>query len=233
MPLFHEEPRSGPAARYSACTLRTGAKNELHRVRAMPAEPVAAMRIRRPPPDPRDPIWPDRRPAHAHDLTPHSDRVLGEKRPYVRLTVAGFTKVNPFPSVLAMQIMGSIITFVEPAFHRLLMQASDFNQAWTARVPFPMKTQPARSPTASQTIRNATTLCHTYVAIQPESGRFIADARDCPLTRGALAGGWRGGGGGPPRCYGGAGAGGSQGPSVNSRVRASRASMPHLPAVDR
>src|SRR5271165_4346425 len=27
------------------------------------------------------------------------------------------------------------------------------------------------------------------VAIQPESA-FIADARDCPLTRGALAGGW-------------------------------------------
>src|SRR5271165_5419159 len=29
----------------------------------------------------------------------------------------------------------------------------------------------------------------TIVAIQPESA-FIADARDCPLTRGALAGGW-------------------------------------------
>ena len=33
--------------------------------------------------------------------------------------------------------------------------------------------------------------------------------------------------------YGGAVAGGSQGWPVNSRVRASRASMPHLPAVDR
>ena len=40
-------------------------------------------------------------------------------------------------------------------------------------------------------------------------------------------------GGGPLRCYGGAVAGGSQGPSVNSRVRASRAPVPHLAVVDR
>jgi hypothetical protein len=39
--------------------------------------------------------------------------------------------------------------------------------------------------------------------------------------------------GGPLRCYGGATAGGSQGPSVNSMVRASRALMPHLAVVDR
>ena len=36
-------------------------------------------------------------------------------------------------SVLAMQIMGSIITVVGLAFHRLLTQAPDCNQAWTAR----------------------------------------------------------------------------------------------------
>lgn len=36
-------------------------------------------------------------------------------------------------SVLAIQITGSIITVVGPAFHRLLTQAPDCNQAWTAR----------------------------------------------------------------------------------------------------
>ena len=35
-------------------------------------------------------------------------------------------------SALATQIMGaSVITFLGPAFHRLLTQASDCNQAWT------------------------------------------------------------------------------------------------------
>ena len=73
------------------------------------------------------------------------------------------------------------------------------------------------------------------VAIQPESGFQVLAAvcRACEMAR------WRCQrvrmvtGGGPRWCYGGAVAGGSQGPSVNSRVRASRASMPHLAVVDR
>jgi len=76
------------------------------------------------------------------------------------------------------------------------------------------------------------TLIRPTVAIQPESGLHCGRAR-LPADVGRSSAGARGGGGGPPRCYGGAVAGGSQGPSVNSRVRASRASMPHLPAVDR
>ena len=73
----------------------------------------------------------------------------------------------------------------------------------------------------------------SIVAIQPESGLHCGRARlpaDAGCARRRVGGR---GGGGPPRCYGGAVAGGSQGPSVNSWVRASRASMPHLPAVDR
>ena len=76
------------------------------------------------------------------------------------------------------------------------------------------------------------------VAIQPESGLQVLAAvwRACEMAR------WAGyvcqrvfvvRAGGSFPCYGGAAAGGSQGPSVNSRVSASRASMRHLPAVDR
>ncbi len=74
----------------------------------------------------------------------------------------------------------------------------------------------------------------SIVAIQPESGPSLRTPRlpaDVSWVRSSA--GARGGGGGPPRGYGGAVAGGSQGPSVNSRVRASRVSMPHLAAVDR
>src|SRR5438034_10606702 len=63
---------------------------------------------------------------------------------------------------------------------------------------------------------------------------LAAGMRDGPLALGAPAVGACGEGrGGLLRCYGGATAGGSQGPLVNSMVRASRASMPHLAVVDR
>ncbi len=72
------------------------------------------------------------------------------------------------------------------------------------------------------------------VAVQPESGFHCGHARFPAGLQGALVQQVRMvAGGGPLRCYGGAVAGGSQGPSVNSRVRASRASMPHLAVVDR
>jgi transposase len=72
------------------------------------------------------------------------------------------------------------------------------------------------------------------VAIQLGSGVRCGRA-GLPADVGCLTAGawWRGGGGGPLRCYGGVVAGGSQGPSVNSQVSASRASMPHLAVVDR
>src|ERR1035441_7771853 len=73
------------------------------------------------------------------------------------------------------------------------------------------------------------------VAIQPESAGRDAGCclRACWMAGWCwmrLPGGARVADGGPLRGYGGAVAGGSQGPSVNSRVRASRASMPHFPA---
>src|SRR5215472_533173 len=72
------------------------------------------------------------------------------------------------------------------------------------------------------------------VAIQLGSGVRCGRA-GLPADVGCLTAGawWRGGGGGALRGYGGAVAGGSQGPSVKSQVRASRASMPHLAVVDR
>ncbi len=139
----------------------------MNRVRAMPVEPVAAMRIRRLPPDPRDPISPDRRSAHVYVLTSHSDRICSRREQAV-FALPWLAAEGKAVSVLAMQIMGSIITFVEPAFRRLFTQASDCNQACPARV-FPMKTRPGRSPAVSQTIRNATILCHSYFSLTMNS----------------------------------------------------------------
>ena len=80
----------------------------------------------------------------------------------------------------------------------------------------------------------------TGVAIQPEwrhAGSAAGFGAWVPV-RHASACGWPDLPGSGAWCvrvvvYGGAVAGGSQGWPVNSRVRASRASMPHLPAVDR
>ena len=73
------------------------------------------------------------------------------------------------------------------------------------------------------------------VAIQPESGcRVLAGARDSPLALNSFPAVFMGRAErAPSLCYGGWVAGGSQGPSVKSRVRASRAPMPHLAVVDR
>ncbi len=87
---------------------------------------------------------------------------------------------------------------------------------------------------ASPNLRSYVNSLGYWVAIQLESGLRCGRA-GLPADVGCLTAGawWRGGGGGPLRRYGGAVAGGSQGPSVNSQVRASRASMPHLAVVDR
>ncbi|HXZ69528.1 MAG TPA: SRPBCC family protein [Streptosporangiaceae bacterium] len=80
---------------------------------------------------------------------------------------------------------------------------------------------------------------HWGVAIQPEVGLAGAGRRlaACEMARWlwiCLSAGVRcAGRGGSSPCYGGTVAGGSQGPSVNSRVRASSASMLHLAVVDR
>jgi hypothetical protein len=118
----------------------------MNRVRAMPAEPVAGLRIRRPPSGPRDPIWSKRLQARHHDLTPHSDRF--SVRTSHMFVLLWLTAQGKSASVPHGANHGNIITFIKPAFHRLPHRHRTAIRPGQL-TPFPMKTQPARSPTLS------------------------------------------------------------------------------------